>query len=317
LRIFCNRLFINALLNAKSKTELLHPKCRIVILGRFPSKTYPLTTYHSSNMRLLTLAVIAVTFVLLFGGCRDRILADRCNLSYGRETFYIVSGPVQPILDPNVRGVFAADPDGLAIDPNRGIIVPSQSASGQRYLVKFISLDNRQICETTVIISGINYPIGIYNRSSANPPVIRPFYDANLRSEVPDGARTIFSSGFVGPNQQQSRIALSVDPVGGQLPALEPRTGNINVTQINLQQLFNTTQLTDGLEVTVTIPYQLDDESNAAPNQLRLNFVYYRREQDIPEAVRERLRRQQEQLRAGRVNGEKDHVPPNIIISDQ
>ena len=257
-------------------------------------------------MRLLTLAVVAVTFTLVFGSCRDKIIADKCNLSYGRETFYIQFDTVRPNLDPNVRGVFAADPDGLFIDPNRGFIIPSRSASGQRYLVKFVSLDNREICETTVLISGINYPIGIYNRSTPGDLILRPFYDASLRSEIPTGPRTVFQSGI----DERQNVRLPAPSV------INPANGNIDLKAVNIAQLFGATQPTNGTEVEIIINYALNDESNATPNQIRLAFVYYRREADIPEAVRERLRRQQEQLRAGRVNGEKDHVPPEIIISD-
>ncbi len=262
-------------------------------------------------MKTVKLSTILLGFWFAFAGCKDKLIVDKCSLSYDNNLYYLLPGNdpilVSPKLDLSARGVFASDPDGLAIDPQKGIIDVRNSAGGQRYLIKFIALDNSRICETQVTISGIAYVPGIYNLSDQQRNTLTPYYNANRENVAPrgDGSRTGYDT---GGDLRGSGIA--VDPV----------TGNVDLESTNLNALFRVPQgqtIPDGTEAEWTLTYRLDDQSNAADNQVTVSFLYYEEEARVPEEVRTNIQEQLDQIRSGRISAVKDHRPPNIVVSEQ
>lgn len=257
-------------------------------------------------MRTVKSGVLLLLLWFTFGGCKDKIIVNVCKLSYDQGDLMFISSSspniAKPIVNPGAKGVFAADPDGLSIDPNTGEIDINKSATGQKYLVKFISLDNNQICETNVTISGIRYRPDIYNLSNPSLQPLTAIYNANPDNRLPSG-------GF-----QQG-----VNPQGAPvLNTVNVETGAIDLKSINLVQLFGQTgAAANGRSVLVTIKYVLNDDSGGAQNQCTLNFIYYNQESSIPESVREQLKEQQAEFRGGRISGEKGHVPPSVIITEK
>ncbi|MDJ1483461.1 hypothetical protein QNI16_23380 [Cytophagaceae bacterium YF14B1] len=256
-------------------------------------------------MKTVKLGITLCVLWFLSGGCKDKLIVNKCKLSYDQgDVLYLSSAntPAIPSVDPNARGVFAADPDGLSIDQNTGYIDINNSATGQKYLVKYISLDNNQICETFITISGVRYTAGVYNRSTANSLVVNPIYNANSDSRLPSG-------NFQGGRNQQGVIVL---------PEVTAADGSIDLKGVNLNRLFSQSgTIRDGSEVQVTIPFSLNDDSGGIQNQVTLNFIYYNAQSSIPEALLAEIKEQQEETRGGRINGEKNHRPPGVIVTEK
>ncbi len=247
--------------------------------------------------------IAVVAFVCMISlSCKEKNIVNSCDLSYENPIYYRKDGSeviVKPKLSPNERGVFVSDPDGLALDPQTGEININKSATGQAYQIKYISLDNKYLCQTDLIISGIDYPDGIYNIKKQEEYIVKCFYNANIRNAAPTGTNTIYDvSGRALQNN------LIIDPV----------TGDLKLKESIDKGLFSS--LVDGAERTITFNYRINDQSNTSLNELTLNLLYYKSSARIPKEVRERLEKKQ-LYPGGRVVGIEGHRPPDIIVVEE
>jgi hypothetical protein len=254
-------------------------------------------------MKILKAIVLLFALFSVFSGC-DRVSeVNQCSLSYGNGTLFpSANDTVRPTLNPNVPGLFVSEPDGLSLDPQQGFVLVNSSAASYRYLVRFTSLDNTQICETEILISGIRYPIGIVNLDDDDDDdddELEPIYNSDANLPVPPGN---FSP---GTNPQGAVV----------LPNVDPATGIVDLGAANLNQLFGQPGvIPPGTQSPVTIPYSLNDASNGAARSVTVNFIYYPTEASIPQSVRDLIQQQQAQIRGGRLSAVQGHRPPVIVV---
>ncbi len=258
-------------------------------------------------MRILKTGVCFALLWLVIGGCKDKIIVDKCNLSYEETELYLsTSGNVTaaPRISTSGRGIYVADPAGLVIDVQKGVIDVTQtvfgnkySGSGQKYLVKYISLDNGQLCETYVTISGIAYRSGIYNINSQEGRLLNPLYNTLPADRVE------FPSGNYSTNSAVSLV----------------RGNNTNGENIiDLRQsvdngLFGSGPIANGTTREVTIDYNLQDDSGGAANRTTVTFIYYAKREDIPKELLDELNVDKEYPRGGRT---KTVPPSQIVVSE-
>ncbi len=238
---------------------------------------------------------------------KDKVKFDECTLSYGStNTFYLSptdsNVTVKPT-QPTTRGVYVAEPHGLVIDNYTGEVNVSRSLTGQQYKVRFVSLDNKSFCDTDIIISGLDYPDGIYSISNPQQATLNPIYNVNPRNPIPQ------DSNIDEPNQQ------------GQTARNQGLIVNTTSGALDLKASIATGQFNSIKDLprprTITFLYRLKDPSDQALNSITLNIYYFSSESRIPESLREELKRKQEYPKGGRVGKFLEHDPPYIIVTDQ
>jgi hypothetical protein len=247
-----------------------------------------------------------LSFALLLSsvGCKDKKIIDKCDLSYGGDiegVFYKRPSPQDSIILPSgrkERGLYVADPDGLVIDNQTGAINVNRSLGGQKYRVKYVSLDNNQLCETSFIIGGIRYPDGIFDLSEGQTNSI-PFYNANRQSRSPQGSDYDTPPPGV-PSVRQIGIVLDAN-------------GIIDLKATIANGAIPKDQTTPTI---ITLYYQLNDRSSRALGSTTLHLYYFSSDDRIPPSLREEIKKREDEKRGGRLAQRLDHGPTVIAAKD-
>lgn len=151
-------------------------------------------------------------------------------------------------------GHFTAYPSGLDISPDKGIVNVSASASGVQYYITYISNDKKTICQTTLLITGVDYPERIINFEEGER-ILNPSFneqDSGRRSTV--GSYEATPSELVFTETQQGETDGSIDVYStllfvqsqefdGQLPEGFSRDYNINYTLSDENKTTSTVEL--------------------------------------------------------------------------
>ncbi|MGB3588235.1 MAG: hypothetical protein WBA23_16920 [Tunicatimonas sp.] len=200
----------------------------------------------------------------------DEPKVETCDLNY--ETQVVFPGEKEflaPLFASGYvpDGNFSAYPSGLDISPEKGIVNIKTSTSGVQYFITYISKDKKTICQTTLLITGVDYPERIINFDKEES-ILSPEFNE------PDDSRLTFGSYEASPSE-----LVFVENQQGQLD------GSINIreTVIAIQdQEFQGEQLPEGFARDYTINYVLFDD-NETTSSLELRLYYY----SSLEAVRE------------------------------
>ncbi len=192
----------------------------------------------------------------------DEPEAEKCSFSYSKEG--VVAPGEADFLTPTFadgyqpKGKFTAYPSGLDISPDKGIVNVSASASGVQYFITYISDDMKTICQTTLLITGVDYPETIINFDEGER-ILEPYFN-----EQGDG-RSTFGSYEASP----SDLAFVETQQGVQNGSIDLFT----TLAIIQEEEFNG-QLPEGFFRDYTISYTLFDD-NETSSTAELRIYYY------------------------------------------
>ncbi len=167
-----------------------------------------------------------------------------------------------------IQGTFLSWPAGLFIDANTGTINLTMSQTGQRYDIAFVQYGTKDTCISHLVVAGTAYLDSIYVVAKGNPTA-SPYFNANPSVPSPCHGNGCQFDYFELAKKQ------GID--------IDRNTGVIQLSN-TLNKIFSKNPL-NGTTVNTTIYYKLNDNSNNAPQQIPLQFIYYNKRSDIPSAL--------------------------------
>lgn len=235
----------------------------------------------------------------------DESNAQPCDLNY--ETNVAIPGQMN-ILEPKfgenteLDGTFTAIPPGLDINPESGVISVNTSEAGVEYRIMYTSQDKNTMCETTMLVSGIDYLDVIIDLESNEPDSIFPILDANPEQRAPQGKYDA---------DGRARLqGLSIDP----------DTGAINLLQ-TLQQVNDLRQereeepnenglyIDDGEKLEFTFAYIVGNPNVDTDVLATQEVVIYWFEKEVSEEIRKLV----EEKSLYPINGREMSPPPLMV----
>jgi len=203
--------------------------------------------------------------------------ADKvCDLDY--ETHVIAPGE-KDFLTPSFasgyvpNGHFSAYPSGLDISPDKGIVNVSASASGVQYFITYISNDKKTICQTTLLITGIDYPETVINFDEGES-ILSPYFNEQDNELSTIGSYEASPSDLVFEESSQDELDGSI---------------NIRATIASIQEEeFQGEQLPEGFFRDYAINYSLFDNFETV-SSLELRIYYYSSLEAVQELAPELL----------------------------
>jgi hypothetical protein len=196
--------------------------------------------------------------------------------NYGDSIVYPQSAPgnfyIYPQNTQGIQGTYLSWPAGLVIDANTGTINLTMSQTGQRYDIAFVQYGTKDTCISQLVVAGTAYLDSIYVVAKGNPTA-SPYFNAN--PAVPSPCQN--SSHGLACQFDYFDLAKS------QGIDIDHNTGIIQLSN-TVNKIFSKNPL-NGTTVNTTIYYKLNDNSNRAPQQIPLQFIYYKRRSDIPPAL--------------------------------
>lgn len=225
----------------------------------------------------------------------SRPVINSCGPDYGDSIIcyqYLASGQdykVAPLNHPG-KGRYIAEPEGLIIDNNTGVINVTKSESGLAFRVGFIAEGSLDTCFTKVITSGINYMDGIYVLED-NDTLAVPIYNGKIGAGPVCGTGGLFSDcEFDDDEDDDNGNGIGDEPPAGQSCnskniRVDTKTGVISLKRSVLDGIFGTLNPANGKTVEATLYYRLDDCSNKALRRIDLKFTYYSKLSDVPKAL--------------------------------
>lgn len=206
------------------------------------------------------------------------ILGQQCVYSpdYGDSVIYSQPSGGDYFISPQNtqgnQGTYLSWPAGLIIDANTGTINLTLSQTGQRYDIAFVKSGTTDTCISQLIVAGSSYMDSVHVITFGTETA-SPYFNAN--PAVPSPCQ-----------QGSSGIGCSFDYNGfakGQGIDIDKKTGIIHLKN-TADKIFGTNPV-NGMTVNTTIFYTMNDNSNNAPQQMPLRFIYYDRVSDIPPAL--------------------------------
>ncbi len=212
-----------------------------------------------------------------------------CELKYPESSYAPVSGgkdvfvtPAPPFNDTTTfKGTFTSSPRGLDIDPATGVFNVNTSKGGVVYTVTFTATDRSTVCQTQVLIQGIDYPDAYIDLSAApGDSLILPIVDGEP------------SQGIGGVEYDTGNTGLVIGP-GGSI--------NVVATLRNTLPL-DTSRYFQEFEV----EYFREGYSNS------IDIALYWFEDEVPQEYLDFLGREGRPVRGGRLM----HTHSIIIVKD-
>ena len=236
------------------------------------------------NYPLLIILILGASMFSCISDDDDQNNEFDCeDLAYPDTLFHIRPDQAYLINPVNaLNGSFTVVPEGLAIDPNTGVINVNSSETGLKYKITFTPAGFDQVCETFVTIGGVNYLDGIYVLSQ-NQLTASPVYNG-----VPGLALPCEDDDDDDDDDDDSSCDFDAEnPTGQLLKDLGFEISSKGV--IDLQKTvengtFGSTPV-NGTILDVDLYYQLNDLSALALNKIPLRFFYYNKLSDVPQEV--------------------------------
>jgi hypothetical protein len=231
-----------------------------------------------------------------FTSSNDILLADSQSnrLSYGDSVFSAsVVGTeklICPVSRPSQPGYFASGP-GLDLDSITGRINVSESESGLRYRVYYLSKANQPIDSTTITISGIDYKDRIYYVASgtAEERFVAPVYNMTPSLPLP------CANAGDNPGCKFDETDLNGDHIPDITGAnsnkliIDTATGIIDLKQSLDAGLFGPpagpNPAINGRRKDITIYYRLNDSDTRTLKKITVRLVYFQSRALIPESM--------------------------------
>ena len=168
-----------------------------------------------------------------------------------------------------LSGTYLSWPGGLVMNAQTGAIDLTQSQTGARYDVAFVQSGTTDTCMSQLIVSGADYMDSVYVLSQ-NENTAEPYFNANPYAPSPctsnNGKGCVFDYNNAAQNQGI---------------VIDHQTGYIDLQKTMDKSPFHFFPI-NGTTVYSTIYYKLDDNSNNAPQNIQLKFVYYNHLSDVP-----------------------------------
>ena len=201
------------------------------------------------------------------------------NPNYGDSIVYPqpASGNfyIYPQNTQGIQGTYLSWPGGLVLDSVTGVINLTQSQTGERYDIAFVQYGTRDTCISGLIVAGTAYMDSVYVLNQ-NKVTAAPYFNANITAPSPCQNNNNNGNG----NGCQFDYTHTAKKLGVEI---DNETGIIDI-QKSVKKIFGKNPV-NGSTANVTIFYTLNDNSNNAPQQIPLQFVYYNHRSDIPAAV--------------------------------
>jgi hypothetical protein len=222
------------------------------------------------------------------------------RLSYGDTLFYLRNQAgnyiIPAVSRPNVAGRFKAMPKGLALDTITGNINVTQSETGIRYKVYYVSPTGTSLDSVKLVISGIDYKDAIYE-IAATPNAYDtafPIYNARQGIPLPCGDDDEDDDGDLDDDDNTcvfDETDLN-DDGNDDIPGViqdkllvDIKKGTIDVEASFHAGIFGSSNPPNGISKDFTFYYRLQDASNRALNKITVRVYHYKKRADIPQAL--------------------------------
>ena len=221
------------------------------------------------------------------------------RLSYGDTIFYLknqhVDYSILPFSKPNTPGYFKANPLGLVLDSITGRINVTQSETGLRYKVYYLSPTDERIDSVKLVISGIDYADGIYELRST--PVAYdtafPIYNARPKLPLPCPSDDDDDDDDDGGDDDDQDCVFDEtdlnndgnDDVPGVIQdklLIDIKQGTIDLEASFHAGVFGSSDPANGVTKDFTLYYRLNDSSNRALNKIIVRLYHFKKRSDIP-----------------------------------
>ncbi len=205
------------------------------------------------------------------------------RLSYGANLFYKNekgSKTVSPVSRSDFQGHFTSIPLGLALDRRSGNINLEKSKAGQPYKIFYVNEKGVLTDSVRIVISGVDYLDGVYNledKKSKFGEKSMAFYDGDATKPIPSN---FFNSFIVSYKETEDD---SEDATGLNVSR---KNGVIDLKKSKSSGLFGTTNPRNGAYNELVIKYRLADKSGRKINTQKINFYYFKKDSDIPQALK-------------------------------
>jgi hypothetical protein len=222
------------------------------------------------------------------------------RLSYGDTVFYLKKQPgnymIMPVAKPTGTGYFKAIPKGLVLDTVSGLINVTQSETGLRYKVYYVSPSGILIDSIKIVISGIDYKDAIYEIAST-PNVYDtafPVYNAKPVPPLPCGDDDEDDDGDVDDDDNTCVFdETDLDDDGNDdIPGViqdkllvDIKKGTIDVEASFHAGIFGSSNPANGVNKNFTFYYRLQDASSRALNRITVRVYHFRTRADIPQTL--------------------------------
>ena len=226
-------------------------------------------------------------------------LMDRSNLlsacdqfAYPDTIFYPQELPNDYTIMPtnNLTGTYGSYPDGLKMNTVTGKIDITESETGLRYLIWFISAGTTDTCKKFITVSGVNFADSIYVLNN-NSGIAAPVYNATLNERVgcingdcefDDGADDDDGDGFADePPSGQEVIPQGI--------ALNKADGKIDLKQSIANGALGSNPA-PGAYKNFTLNYRISDKSAKTLNKIHFRLYYFNTKAEIPDSLKRVLR---------------------------
>jgi hypothetical protein len=222
------------------------------------------------------------------------------RLSYGDTVFYLKKQAgnymIMPVTKPAGTGYFKAIPKGLVLDTLSGQINVTQSETGLRYKVYYVSPSGSLIDSIKIVISGIDYKDAIYEIASTPNAydTAFPIYNAKPAPPLPCGDDDEDDDGDIDDDDNSCVFdETDLDDDGNDdIPGViqdkllvDIKKGTIDVEASFHAGIFGSSNPANGVNKNFTFYYRLQDASNRALNKITVRVYHFRTRADIPQAL--------------------------------
>jgi hypothetical protein len=296
--------------------------------------------------------VMALMATLFMVGCQKEVTevppvnpnnpvtVSQVRLLYSDSIFYLKNQPgsytVLPVSKPSVAGYFKSIPLGLSLDSVSGRINVTQSVSGIRYKIYYLSsATNVPVDSVKIVVSGIDYADGIYEIAktpnaydtsfpiyNARPSLLLPCGDDDEDDDGDvddDDNGCIFDETDLDNDGNDDIAGVNQDKL-----LVDIKKGTIDVEASYHAGVFGaSSNVANGVNKDFTFYYRLQDPSNLALQQITVRLYHYKTKADIPQWLLDELgkRREYNDLvnarganEAARILSFRAKRPPLIVV---
>jgi hypothetical protein len=262
-----------------------------------------------SKLRIITIAVLITSIIV---GCQKEMAepasekqtsktnedtTSNPRLSYGDTLFFLKNQSgnyiVPVVTKPNSAGYFKAIPTGLVLDSVTGNINVTQSETGLRYKVFYLSTTGARLDSVKLVISGVDYKDAIVQIAQTQNVYDTAFPIYNARPEIAlpcsdedddNDQLCIFDETDLNndgnddiPGVVQDKFLINI------------KTGTVDLEASFHAGVFGSSNPENGVTKDFQFYYRLQDASNMALNKITVRLYHYKTVNDIPQALLDTL----------------------------
>ena len=206
---------------------------------------------------------------------------------------------VYPVNNQGIKGTYISWPAGLDLNAQTGAINLNTSQSGQRYSIAFVHENATDTCISQLIVGGAAYMDSIYLLPQSGKTAV-PYFNANPNTPNPC------------QNNQGPGCKFDYNnSAAWQGIVVDHNTGFIDLEKTMQHNPFGIFPR-NGTTILTTIHYQLNDNSNMAPQQIQVKLIYYFSRSDIPDNLISIIQNRARGITQD--NGDGPPTKPPIII---